>query len=631
MASSKYYYDRDDGGYPESLYDAVDARDLLVKFPKDVLDLGTVAGELSKEAAEKLGLKAGTPVAEGGVDAYVGAIGLGVVEPGKMALITGSSRHDRAECETHPLSRLLGRLHGRHDPWAVHRRGRTGLNGLHLGLVQEPVRRRRGRRGQRAWCRHLRRPDRTGEPRTHRFGRPDRARLLSGQSLALYRPPGARHDVGTDPEPYPWTCLPRHHRGHLLRYGEHPAHHARARFRAQAQRRLRWTGQERAVDADACRRVERADLVHQSERGPRPRLGDAGRHRGRYLPRHPGRGREHGPHCRHHRARPWAPRGVQILRGPLYGSISADEGAYAQDGALRRRQNTRGGGVSYMGEQRIEAALREATDTQNVNIGAGALTSVPDVFRESFGDSSAVVVADGNTFEVAGKEVRRRLERAGHTMIESYVFPAEPPLYAEYGNVEQLRGSLREHDAIPVAVGSGTINDIVKRSAHECERPYMCVATAASMDGYTAFGASIEKDGLKQTLSCPAPRAVVADLEVLEQAPKDMTASGYADLLGKVTSGADWLVADALEVEKIEPTGWSLVQDHLRGWTDSPAELRAGDQESTERLMEGLILSGLGMQSYQSSRTASGAEHQFSHLWEMEGLGHGEGHEGTSL
>jgi glycerol-1-phosphate dehydrogenase [NAD(P)+] len=282
-----------------------------------------------------------------------------------------------------------------------------------------------------------------------------------------------------------------------------------------------------------------------------------------------------------------------------------------------------------MGERRIEAALREATDTQNVNIAAGA--SVPGVFREGFGDSPAVVVADGNTFEVTGKEVQRRLERAWHTMIEPYVFPAEPPLYAEYSNIEKLRGYLREHDAIPVAVGSGTINDIVKRSAHECERPYMCFATAASMDGYTAFGASIEKDGLKQTLSCPAPRAVVADLEVLKHAPGHMTASGYADLLGKVTSGADWLIADALEVEKIDPTCWSLVQDHLRGWTDSPAELRAGDQESTERLMEGLILSGLGMQSYQSSRTASGAEHQFSHLWEMEGLGHGEGHRGTPL
>ena len=231
-----------------------------------------------------------------------------------------------------------------------------------------------------------------------------------------------------------------------------------------------------------------------------------------------------------------------------------------------------------MDDRLIEAALQEATDTQNVNIGGGALASVPGVFREGFGDNPAVVVADGNTFEAAGKEVRRRLERAGNTVMEHYVFPAEPPLYAEYSNIVKLRDSLLEHDAIPVAVGSGTINDIVKRSAHECERSYMCVATAASMDGYTAFGASIEKDGLKQTLSCPAPRAVVADLEVLKHAPGDLTASGYADLLGKVTSGADWLVADALQVGEIDPTGWSLVQDHLRGWTDS-------------------------------SRTASGAEH----------------------
>jgi glycerol-1-phosphate dehydrogenase [NAD(P)+] len=284
-----------------------------------------------------------------------------------------------------------------------------------------------------------------------------------------------------------------------------------------------------------------------------------------------------------------------------------------------------------MGEQRIEAALLEATDTQSVHIGDGALASVPDVFLECFGDSPAIVVADGNTFRVAGEEVQRLLEGAGHTMMEPYVFPAEPPLYAEYSNVEKLRDSLREHDAVPVAVGSGTINDIVKRSAHECERPYMCVATAASMDGYTAFGASIEKDGLKQTLSCPAPRAVIADLQVTKHAPEDMTASGYADLLGKVTSGADWLVADALEVEEIDPLGWSLVQDHLRGWTDSPAGLRTKEKRTTEHLMEGLILSGIGMQSYQSSRTASGAEHQFSHLWEMEGLGHGEGHEGTPL
>ena len=284
-----------------------------------------------------------------------------------------------------------------------------------------------------------------------------------------------------------------------------------------------------------------------------------------------------------------------------------------------------------MNDERINAALQEATDTQNVLIGAGELASVDEVFGENFGDAAAVVVADENTFEAAGKEVQKYLEEAGRELIEPYVFPGEPALYAEYKNIETLVESLKEHDAIPVAVGSGTLNDIVKRASYECERPYMNVSTAASMDGATAFGASIEKDGLKQTLECPAPKAVLADLDVLVAAPSDMTASGYADLLGKVTSGADWIIADALDVEKIDPTGWSLVQDHLREWISKPAELHDGDEQATEDLIEGLIMSGLGMQSYQSSRTASGAEHQFSHLWEMEGLGHGEGHEGKPL
>jgi len=274
-----------------------------------------------------------------------------------------------------------------------------------------------------------------------------------------------------------------------------------------------------------------------------------------------------------------------------------------------------------MNDERIETALQEATETRTVTIGAGKLASVADIFEESFGDSEAVIVADENTFEVAGKEVQRQLEVAGHKLVEPYVFPGEPALYAGYGNIETLVEALREHDAIPIAVGSGTLNDIVKRSSYECERPYMCVGTAASMDGYTAFGASIEKDGHKQTLTCPAPRAVLADVDILVGAPARMTASGYADLLGKVTSGADWLVADVLEVEKIDPKGWSLVQDHLCGWIGEPSELQAGDGEAMDQLIEGLVMSGLAMQSYQSSRTASGAEHQFSHLWEGEGLG----------
>ncbi len=275
-----------------------------------------------------------------------------------------------------------------------------------------------------------------------------------------------------------------------------------------------------------------------------------------------------------------------------------------------------------MNEQRIQTALRDASDTDRVVIGATAVDQVAKVFVEGFSEQTAVVVADENTFQVAGSRVQRTLQDARQDLLEPYVFPGKPVLHADYEHIETLIGALKQHEAIPIAVGSGSLNDIVKRAAFECERRYMNVSTAASMDGYTAFGAAITKEGYKHTMTCPAPSAVVADLEILTQAPRDMTASGYADLLGKVTAGGDWIIADELGVEPIDAKVWSLVQAPLREWTAKPAELRAGDQAAMDNLIEGLIMSGLAMQAHESSRPASGAEHQFSHLWEMEGLGY---------
>jgi FGGY-family pentulose kinase len=90
-AAVKYYYDADLGGFPEDLYADVDATASFDKMPKDVLPLGTPLGELSSAAAQDLGLMPGTPVATGCIDAYAGQIGLNVLAPGRVALITGSS------------------------------------------------------------------------------------------------------------------------------------------------------------------------------------------------------------------------------------------------------------------------------------------------------------------------------------------------------------------------------------------------------------------------------------------------------------------------------------------------------------------------------------------------------------
>jgi glycerol-1-phosphate dehydrogenase [NAD(P)+] len=273
--------------------------------------------------------------------------------------------------------------------------------------------------------------------------------------------------------------------------------------------------------------------------------------------------------------------------------------------------------------ERINAVLREATDTRNVTIGAGVIAAVDQLFAQCFGEQSAVVIADGNTFAVAGETVYQRLEAAERSADAPFVFPGQPTLYAEYQHVLELEVSLRTHEAIPVAVGSGTLNDIVKLAAHRCGRPYMVVATAASMDGYTSDGAPITRDGFKQTFACSAPRAVLADLDILAQTPPHMTASGYGDLLGKVTAGADWLIADTLGIEPIHKRAWPLVQDSLRAWTAQPHLLRSGDRQAIADLVEGLIVVGLAMQISRATRPASGSEHLLAHLWEMQEHTHG--------
>jgi glycerol-1-phosphate dehydrogenase [NAD(P)+] len=268
-------------------------------------------------------------------------------------------------------------------------------------------------------------------------------------------------------------------------------------------------------------------------------------------------------------------------------------------------------------ERQIAEALQAAGDTRALAVEAGIRHHAAELFAEQFGSARAIVIADANTYAAAGADVARSFAKGRQGSSEPFVFGAH--IHAEYSCIRELDDVLRHDDAIPVAVGSGTINDLTKLAAHRAGRPYMVVATAASVDGYTSYGASITRDGAKQTFDCPAPRAVLADLEVIAGAPRGMNASGYADLLAKRPAGADWILAEAAGEEPIHEGAWRAVQGPLRAWLAAPEQVAAGDPLWLRRLVYGLMMSGFAMQGMRSSRPASGAEHQFSHLWDMQG------------
>jgi ribulokinase len=89
--SIRWHYQAEHGGLPSSLLDRLGLSDLAARWPGDVLRPGEPIGGLTAEAASHLGLRQGLPVAQGGADAFIGMVGLGVAAPGQLALVTGSS------------------------------------------------------------------------------------------------------------------------------------------------------------------------------------------------------------------------------------------------------------------------------------------------------------------------------------------------------------------------------------------------------------------------------------------------------------------------------------------------------------------------------------------------------------
>ncbi len=97
-ATCKWNYARPEGGWPDGLLATLDMTELRDKWPGDVLPMGEKQGEVTLRAAEEIGLAPGTPVGQGGIDAYAGMLGLAVVRPGRLAVIMGSSTCHMALC-----------------------------------------------------------------------------------------------------------------------------------------------------------------------------------------------------------------------------------------------------------------------------------------------------------------------------------------------------------------------------------------------------------------------------------------------------------------------------------------------------------------------------------------------------
>ncbi|MDK2775147.1 MAG: iron-containing alcohol dehydrogenase, partial [Tabrizicola sp.] len=164
------------------------------------------------------------------------------------------------------------------------------------------------------------------------------------------------------------------------------------------------------------------------------------------------------------------------------------------------------------GDDLIRAAVARSSSVAEVRIGRGVLAEAGALYARHFA-GPAVLMADERGWGAAGPAVEAALTAAG-IATRRHVIPARPRPKPTVDLADALRADLRPGET-PVAIGSGVMNDVVKHAAYTAGISYICVATAASMDGYTSAGAPLSEKGFKKTIPCRPAKVLLADLDVI--------------------------------------------------------------------------------------------------------------------
>lgn len=247
-------------------------------------------------------------------------------------------------------------------------------------------------------------------------------------------------------------------------------------------------------------------------------------------------------------------------------------------------------------------------------VEGGALYQLETYLKKYNLFGKTVAVYDENTYKATE-------DRHPQTDYEVILNPDD--LHANEHGVALLEKELPEDANILIAIGAGTIHDITRYCAYTHEIDFVSCPTAASVDGFCSSVAAMTWHGAKKTLTAVAPKFVLADLDVIKTAPLYLAKSGFGDMIGKYIALTDWKIGHILTGEYYCERIASMTEEATTAVLNSAEGILEGNAQAFEKLMYGLLLSGLAMQMIGNSRPASGAEHHISHIIEMhpEGLG----------
>ena len=261
--------------------------------------------------------------------------------------------------------------------------------------------------------------------------------------------------------------------------------------------------------------------------------------------------------------------------------------------------------------------------TEVIEVSEHAIEKTADILKDYH---RIFLVADENTYAVAGRRVEQLLREAGN-LSHSLILPAPAlPNADSIGKVLMEAGRDRpvfdinawsQNPDYILAVGSGSLNDTCRMVSYRLGIPYGVVGTAPSMDGYASVVAPLLNGRHKIVYNCTIARHIIIDLNVNAQAPYPLLLSGVGDMIGKYVAILDWEISRERNGEYYCENIADMVLKATAQCAQAAQKLESRSLDAIRATSEGLILSGECIAFCGSSRPASGTEHMIGQTWEV--------------
>ena len=247
---------------------------------------------------------------------------------------------------------------------------------------------------------------------------------------------------------------------------------------------------------------------------------------------------------------------------------------------------------------------------REIHSGPGVIKETGSICKDLKLSGRVLVASGPRTMKIAGESVISSLQ--DHDFDVETIIIKKPSMDA----VEEVQDQMHNKSAV-LGVGGGKVIDVAKMASTRSETHSLSIPTAASHDGISSPRASIKNQGGSVSLAAEPPIGVVADTQIISQAPFRLLAAGCGDIISNYTAVLDWKLAHRLLNEDYSDSAAALSLITAETTIKAAGHIKEGLIESAAIVVKALISSGMAISIAGNSRPASGAEHKFSHALDI--------------